>query len=175
MTYCPVCQEVCVEGSLKTGVYKCSAGHKWYKCRRCRQLKINQGDNLGLCVMCDGSTIDDRMLSYHQSPHLAGGARLGIMNRPDTFENSRRGGRIDDERVTDFVFYRPSSGPSQRSRDISFDQKVDFRPMPSGIGQTKNRNEVLQPRATVCYADSMVAHKGNPFETRMIPMNTVYE
>ena len=173
MTFCPVCKKICIVGSLKTGVYRCQTGHKWFNCRKCKQLKINEGDSLGICGLCDGKSIDDRMLSYRQCPNTPSQAKLGTLKRPDTFLDSRHGGRFDDDKVADFVFYRPSTSADE-SRPLT--QKVDSRPMPSGEFLARNNDEVFQPRATQCYYDPYRKNNTeNPFVNRMIPQNTVYQ
>lgn len=167
MTYCPVCHRPCSRGTFKTGVYNCASGHKWYNCRRCKKLRINVGDTHGICSSCDGSTIDDRMLSYHQSVEGMGNARLGIIKQPDMFMDTRRGGRLDDARVSDFVFGSPAM------KQVHGGNIISDRPSRAD-DVSRDTAQVLAPRPTQLFTSDVVGQESNPFLNRFIPKDTVY-
>lgn len=132
MAHCPVCKEVCTRGSLRSGASWCRHGHKWFYCRSCAELRINVGDQMGVCPTCDTRTIDDKMFDYHHSVSRV--PRMGhsvpadfVMTTPspDFIRETRKGNRLTNEndKVYDFIFFRPGL------EDMGHVQRVDFRPI----------------------------------------------
>lgn len=129
-------------------------------------MKINVGDTYGICASCDGSTIDDRMLKYHQSSNNIGNARLGIISQPDMFVDTRSGGRLDDARVSDFVMNNPGQNNMQRLNIVA--------DRPKTATNLDRDTSILAPRQTQIYTDGPVQKDENPFLNRLIPKDTVF-
>lgn len=119
MTSCPVCNQSFTRASLKTGVNICPSDHRWYYCKLCRHLKINIRDDNGYCPDCSPKECFDSSkkssTSRNQSLQSSGGARLGIMKNPETFADTRFGGRIDNNKVNDHL-------PTRATKHISTDR-----------------------------------------------------